>query len=83
MDFRALVPVVAILASLGFGWIWLRYMELKAGNRQWEHRSLEQAEEKRRLEKRIAVLERIATDRGLSTAEQIDALRERESEQLR
>ena len=41
--------------------------------------------EKKRLEARLAVLERIVTDRGIQTAEQIDALmdRERKPEQIR
>ena len=34
--------------------------------------------EKKKLEARLAVLERIVTDRGIQTAEQIDALLERQ-----
>ena len=36
IDFGALIPVVAILSSLGFGFIWLRYHELKVTSRQME-----------------------------------------------
>ncbi|MEO5612803.1 MAG: hypothetical protein ABIT68_08700 [Sphingomicrobium sp.] len=74
MDFGSLIPVVAIMTSFGFGWIWLRYQELKLQKRQLECEADEQSDEKRRLQERLAVLERIATDRGLQTADQIDAL---------
>jgi hypothetical protein len=40
-----------------------------------EREAGEQGEEKRQLQERLSVLERIAADRGLETAEQIDALR--------
>lgn len=76
MDFGSLIPVVAIMATFGFGWIWLRYQELKVQKRQLEREAGEQGEEKYRLLERLSVLERIATDRGLQTAEQIEALRE-------
>ncbi len=42
-----------------------------------------QAEEKQRLEARLAVLERIVTDRGIQTAEQIEALRSADAAELR
>ncbi len=77
MDFDAMIPVVSILASFGFAWIGLRYYELRLESRCTERAYVEQTEEKHRLEKRLAVLERIVTDRGLETAEQIEALRER------
>jgi hypothetical protein len=83
IDFGALIPVVAILSSLGFGFIWLRYHELKVTSRQMELDAGKQAADKAELEDRLRVLERIVTDRGLQTAEQIDALRGREIEQMR
>jgi hypothetical protein len=74
IDFRALIPIVAILSSLGFGFIWLRYHELKVESRRMEQEAGINAAEKRQLEQRLAVLERIATDRGIETADQIKAL---------
>ena len=74
IDFRALIPIVAILSSLGFGFIWLRYHELKVESRRMEQEAGINAAEKRQLEQRRAVLERIATDRGIETADQIKAL---------
>ena len=70
VDFGSLIPIVAILSSLGFA---SRRMEREAGVT---------ADEKRALEQRLAVLERIVTDRGLQTAEEIDALRDRQPERL-
>ena len=77
IDFGSLVPVTAILAGVAFAWIGLRYKELKLRAGTLEREAGEQDEEKRKLLQRLAVLERIATDRGLQTAEQIEALRDR------
>jgi hypothetical protein len=71
--------VVAILSSLGFGFIWLRYHELKVTSRQMELDAGRQAANKAELEDRLRVLERILTDRGLQTAEQIEALRDNQA----
>jgi hypothetical protein len=81
IDFGALIPVVAILSSLGFGFIWLRYHELKVTSRQMELDAGKQAADKAELEERLRVLERIVTDRGLQTAEQIEALRDNQTVQ--
>ncbi|MFL6752879.1 MAG: hypothetical protein ACJ8D5_04165 [Sphingomicrobium sp.] len=74
IDFGSLIPVVAILSSLGFGFIWLRYHELKHESRRMEQEAGTNAVQKRQLEQRLAVLERIVTDRGIETADQIEAL---------
>jgi hypothetical protein len=79
IDFGSLIPVVAILSSLGFGFIWLRYHELKVTSRQMELDAGRQAANKAELEDRLRVLERILTDRGLQTAEQIEALRDNQA----
>jgi len=82
VDFGSLIPIVAILSSLGFAAIWLRYHELKLMSRRMEREAGVNADEKRALEQRLAVLERIVTDRGLQTAEEIEALRSRQPERL-
>ena len=85
IDFAALIPVTGILAGVVIMWICYKYMELGVvGRKAVEDAALARAE-KKRLEARLAVLERIVTDRGIQTAEQIDALmdRERVPEQLR
>jgi hypothetical protein len=88
VDFGDLIPVVAILSWVAFAWIGLRHRELKLANRRVTIEAEQESEEKKRLEARLAVLERIVTDRGLQTAEQIEALRDapdlaRETNQLR
>ena len=85
IDFAALIPVTGILAGVVIMWICYKVMELRVvGRKAVEDAALERAE-KKRLEARLAVLERIVTDRGIQTAEHIDALmdREREPEQIR
>jgi hypothetical protein len=88
MDFASLIPVAGISAGVAIMWICYKVMELRVvGHKAIEERDRESAE-KKRLEARVAILERIVTDRGIQTADQIDALVERnaldrESEQVR
>ena len=79
IDFGSLIPVAAITSTVAFAWIMLRFYEVRSQNRLLSRQAGEQAAEKRRLEQRLAVLERIVTDRGSETAEQIEALRELDS----
>ena len=83
MNLGPLIPIVAILAGVAIMWICLRYRQLTLDHRRSEMEFAEQGAEKKRLEQRLAVLERIVTDRGLETADQIEALRERDAEQVR
>ena len=71
-----LIPITGILASVAFAWIALRYRQLSLENRRASADASQEAEEKTKLLARLAVLERIVTDRGVETAAQIDALRE-------
>ena len=75
MDLGPLVPIVAILSGLGYSWLRLK-------RRESEHKYLmaredadAQRAEKNQLKDRVAVLEQIVTDRGIETANQIEALR--------
>ena len=81
MDFGDLIPIAGIFAGVSFAWIGLKHRQLMLEHRRSEGEAAVQAEEKRRLEQRLAVLEKIVTDRGSQTADQIEALRE--AEQLR
>ena len=85
IDFAALIPVSGILAGVVVMWICYKYMELRVVGRKAVEDAAHERAEKKRLEARLAVLERIVTDRGIQTAEQIDALmdREREPERIR
>jgi len=76
IDFGSLIPVAGIFAGVAFAWIGLKHRQLVLEHKRSERDATIQGEEKRRLEQRLAVLERIVTDRGLQTAEQIDALRD-------
>jgi hypothetical protein len=76
MDFAELIPIAGILSGVAIMWIIYKYQELRVRARAMELDAGEQADEKRQLLQRLAVLERIATDRGLQTAEQIEALRD-------
>ena len=80
MDFGELIPVVAILSGLGFAWIGFKHRQLQVESKTAERAATLHAEEKARLERRLAVLERIVTDRGIDTAEQIEALREADAD---
>ena len=83
MDFSDLIPVAGIASGVAIMWICYKYQELRVlGRRGREDAAVEHAE-KKRLEERLAVLERIATDRGIQTADQIEALRDREGAELR
>ena len=85
IDFAALIPVTGILAGVVIMWICYKVMELRVVGRKAVEDAAQERAEKKRLEARLAVLERIVTDRGIQTAEQIDTLmdREREPEQIR
>ena len=83
MDFGALIPIAGIFAGVAFAWIGLKHRQLVFEHKRSEQDASVQAEEKRRLEQRLAVLERIVTDRGIETAEQIEALREIETGQVK
>lgn len=77
MNLGVLVPIVAILAT---AWVLVTMMRAKGRGGERENRRLaEENEELRRtakkLEERVAVLERIATDPAQRTAREIDELR--------
>jgi hypothetical protein len=77
MDVAALIPIAGISAGVLIMWICYKVMELRVvGRTAIGERDRERAD-KKRLEARVAILERIVTDRGIQTADQIDALVER------
>ena len=80
MDLAPLIPIVGTLSGLGFVWIAFRYKQLQVESRTAERAATMHASEKERLERRLAVLERIVTDRGVQTADQIEALRDADAD---
>jgi hypothetical protein len=78
-----LIPIAGIFSGVAFMWICYKVLELRVvGHRAQEEKELQSAE-KKRLEARLAILERIVTDRGMQTAEQIEALRSADADELR
>ena len=82
MDLGPLVPIVAILSGLGWGWLGYKKRELGHKAELAMRDADEQRGEKHRLADRVAVLEKIITDNGYETAAQIEALRERPAERM-
>jgi len=78
MDLGPLVPIAAIMTGLGWGWIGYKNRELTLRAAAAKRDASQESSEKRRLEGRVAVLEKIITDGGLQTAAQIEALRDTE-----
>jgi len=74
VDLGPLVPIVAILSGLGWGVIGLqkRKLTMSANASSDEARALRA--ENRRLAERVAVLERIATDKPSRLSAEIDSL---------
>ena len=83
MDIGALIPIAGIASGVAIMWIGYKYQELKVTSRKASREALLESEEKKRLEARLAVLERIVTDRGIQTADQIEALRDMDADAIR
>ena len=54
IDFGPLIPIAGIFAGVAFAWIGLKHRQLMFTHRQSEREATLQAEEKRRLEQRLA-----------------------------
>lgn len=71
-----LIPIVAILAGVVKRWIALKEKEIEALQRDAAEKQARYAAQTERLEQRVRVLERIATDKGIDVAEEIERLRD-------
>lgn len=71
-----LIPIVAILAGVMKQWIGLKEKEIEALQRDAVEKRERYAAQTERLEQRVRVLERIATDKGIDVAEEIERLRD-------
>ena len=78
MNFAPLIPIAGIAAGVAIMWICYKVLELRVVGRKALEEAAREFAEKKKLEARLAVVERIVTDRGIQTAEQIDALLERQ-----
>jgi hypothetical protein len=71
-----LIPIVAILAGVAKRWISLKEKEIDMLQRDAAEKQARYASQTERLEQRVRVLERIATDKGIDVAEEIERLRD-------
>jgi hypothetical protein len=72
------IPVIAgVIADMYKRRMKLREKELEMLGSQTAEKAAQYAAHTERLEQRVRVLEQIATDKGIETASQIEALRER------
>ena len=75
-----LIPIVAIVGGIGGGvakrWIKLKERQLEASNAMTAEKAAQYAAHTERLEQRVRVLERIATDKGVGVADEIERLRD-------
>ena len=74
--FGMLIPIVAILAGVASRWIKLKEKQLEKQTAMTAEKAAQYAAQTERLEARMRVLERIATDRGIDLADEIEALRD-------
>jgi hypothetical protein len=74
MDLGPLIPIVAIVSGLGWGWLGLQHKKLKSAERGATHEADELRTENRLLADRVAVLERIVTDHPGRLSAEIEQL---------
>lgn len=72
----ASIPIVAILGWVATEWMALRTKQIEVMSRDTAEKAAQYAAKTERLEQRVAVLERILTDRSTDLAAEIDRLRD-------
>lgn len=72
-----MIPIVAILSVPLRQWLQLKERELEITSQQTAEKAAQYAAHTERLEQRVRVLERIATDKGVVVAEEIEQLRDK------
>ena len=71
-----MIPIVAILSATVFKpWMKLQHRKMELDADKVAEKAAQYAAQTERLEQRVRVLERIATDRGADLAHEIEALR--------
>ena len=71
-----LIPLAAICIAPVRMWFKLKERQLEAQTSLTAEKTAQYAAQTERLEQRVRVLEQLATDRGVDTAAQIEALRD-------
>lgn len=70
------VPITAILASVARKWLALKEKQVELASNESAEKAAQYVAKTERLEQRVAVLERILTDRSTHLADEIDRLRD-------
>ena len=71
-----LIPLAAIFAGVLHKWLNLKEKQIEAMSREAAEKAAQYAAQTERLEQRVRVLERIATDKGIDVADEIERLRD-------
>lgn len=71
-----LIPLAAIGAGMWRRWLRVKEKQLDAQTRDTAERTAQYAAHTERLEQRVRVLERIATDKGIDLSDEIERLRD-------
>jgi hypothetical protein len=71
-----LIPIAAIFAGMWRRWLRVKEKQLDAQTRDTAERTAQYASHTERLEQRVRVLERIATDKGIDLSDEIERLRD-------
>jgi uncharacterized Tic20 family protein len=74
--FALMIPIVAILSGPLKRWIDLKEKAMESASAQAAEKAAQYAAKTERLEQRVAVLERIITDRSAGLADEIERLRD-------
>ena len=72
-----LIPLAAIFAGVITKWLSLKEKQVEAMSHATAEKAAQYAAHTERLEQRVRVLERIATDKGVDLADEIERLREK------
>jgi hypothetical protein len=70
------IPILGILAGVACKWLKLKEKQIGAMSADTAEKAAQYAAKTERLEQRVAVLERILTDRSTVLADEIDRLRD-------
>jgi len=71
-----LIPLAAIFAGVVKRWLDIKERQIQAVTHEAAEKAAQYAAQTERLEQRVRVLERIATDRGIDVADEIEKLRD-------
>ncbi len=71
-----LIPLAAIGAGVFKKWLSIKERQLDAQTTMTAEKAAQYAAHTERLEERVRVLERIATDRGIDVSDEIEKLRD-------